>query len=157
MNACMRARGGEVAVTPWAWHTFARLSWLAGLTMSSVPGDMMSLMLSSPTWFSCSSSSICGGVSPASSQCVQLQAIPRCDRCGLCHCYQQAKDRQWQDMGWEEQGGQRYLKILANPLALAVTQTAATTKTNLESRGIHTYLKRPAQMGLENWASLYMD
>jgi len=49
-------------------HTIARLPWLAGLTISSVPGDLMSLMLSSLTWFSCASSSICGGVSPAGSQ-----------------------------------------------------------------------------------------
>jgi hypothetical protein len=46
-----------------AVHTISgRLLWLAGLTMSSVPGDRTSLMLSSLTWFSCASSSICGGV-----------------------------------------------------------------------------------------------
>jgi hypothetical protein len=51
-------------------HTFARLSGLMGLTMSSVAGDRISLMLSSLTWFSCASSSICGGVSPAQLQCT---------------------------------------------------------------------------------------
>jgi hypothetical protein len=48
-----------------AGHTCGRLSGLVGLTMSSVAGDRMSLMLSSLTSFSCASSSICGGVSPA--------------------------------------------------------------------------------------------
>jgi len=35
--------------------------------MSSVAGDLMSLMPSSLAWSSCASSSICGGVSPACS------------------------------------------------------------------------------------------
>jgi hypothetical protein len=43
-----------------ASHTCTRAPWLAGLTISSVSGDRMSLMASSFTSFSCASSSICG-------------------------------------------------------------------------------------------------
>jgi hypothetical protein len=99
-----------------AGHTCGRLSGLVGLTMSSVAGDRISLMLSSLTWFSCASSSICSGVSPARCN-AQGRALPRCGRCCRCHCCQRATGRPWPDMGWAAQGGRTCLKTWADPLA----------------------------------------
>jgi hypothetical protein len=80
-----------------------RALWLAGLTISSVSGDLMSLMASSFTSFSCASSSICGRSATSPLNCLR-RFLPRYDLSSLCHCYQRGKDLPLRDKGSAERG-----------------------------------------------------
>jgi hypothetical protein len=149
LGCCCVSDGGCMQVFEAAGHTCGRLSGLVGLTMSSVAGDRMSLMLSSLTSFSCASSSICGGVSPARCN-AQVRALPRCGRCCRCHCCRRATGRRWPDTGWAAQGGPRCLRTWANPLACIHADGGGGGRQHM---GCRTYLRRRAQMGPASWAS----